>query len=229
MVIFLVSVLAVYSIGVWLFNYCKKTKKDIFQNHGYIGNTYASMAIYIFIAVFTLLITLLVLKPGLEAYIKGLRLGTEMVNSGLVFAIMLVIIGVFISCLYGLFHKLSEKMLGDRSFFETLSEAEQRWLMVISCLTFALCCWSTGLIMEALTAFAIILGKFFWMDFRLSDLTDIKNSLIGLPIIFLLIAAFFLTMVLGVILIRQDVYKIIIGLLVGIILVIATIVYKSKK
>ena len=83
--------------------------------------------------------------------------------------------------------------------------------------------------MEALTAFAIILGKFFWMDFRLSDLTDIKNSLIGLPIIFLLIAAFFLTMVLGVILIRQDVYKIIIGLLVGIILVIATIVYKSKK
>lgn len=229
MIIFLGSTLIVYVVGIMLYLYSSKNHKDVFGDHGYIGNTYVSMAMYYFIAVFTLLIALLVLKPRLEKYISSLRWGKEMVNSGLSFAIMLVIIGVTISYIYCLVYSVSKKIFGNRSIFETLSEAEQRWLMILSCITLVICCLSTSAVTEGMMAVAIILGKFFWMDFRLSDFTDIKVSLLSLPVIFVIIAAIFLVLALGVVLIPKDVNKMVIGLLVGGVFAIITIAFKNNK
>lgn len=229
MVIFLVSVLVVYVIGICLYKYCVGNHKDAFGNHGYIGYTYISMAAYYFIALIIIAVSMLVLKPRLEDYLSGLFLGEEIVDSGLLFAIMLVVIGIFISSVYGMLYRECEKKFADRSMFENLSEAEQRWLMILSCITLSISYWSMGEKMEALTMAAIILGKFFWMDFRLTDFKDIWISVNALPIVFLVIAFMFLVLVIGVVVFPQHVGKMVFGLCVGIFLAILTCAYKSNR
>lgn len=229
MVIFLVSILVVYVIGICLYKYCIENHKDAFGNHGYIGYTYISMAAYYFIALIIIAVSMLVLKPRLEDYLSGLFLGEEIVDSGLLFAIMLVAIGVFISSAYGMLYRVCEKKFADRSMFENLSEAEQRWLMILSCITLSISYWSMGEKMEALTMAAIILGKFFWMDFRVTDFKDIWISVNALPIVFLVIAFMFLVLVIGVVVFPQHVGKMVFGLCGGIFLAILTCAYKSNR
>lgn len=170
-IVFLITSLLNLYLGYIVFGGSFKENTRINYGVSDFGTMASSVILFYIIATFNLLILILGRDNLLPLLVQDFVFGEQLVNSGLLFALSLVVAGYLIRGVYNLiyfiFNKIGKKI--DKMFLDKIHKNEQTLIIIVVCISLMLVSisqrdWGTALFIGAL-----ILGKFFWVDANPKD------------------------------------------------------------
>ncbi|MBD5526774.1 MAG: hypothetical protein HDR04_20720 [Lachnospiraceae bacterium] len=178
-IVFLVTLLLNSCIGYVVFGGGFKKNTKINYGVSNFGTMASSVLLFYIIATIGLLILILGRDDLLPLFVQDITIGEQLVNSGLLFAFGLVVIGYIIRGVYKVIYIFFEKVINkkeDKKCLDEIHKNEQTLIIIMSCISLIIVTISQNDWDTALFITALILGKFFWVDATPKDFfSDIHN------------------------------------------------------
>ncbi len=181
-IVFLITSLLNLCIGYIVFGGTFKENTKINYGVSDFGTMSSSALLFYIIATFWLLILIFGKDDLLTLFVQNSILGEQLVDSGLLFAIGLVVVGYIIRGVYNLIYFILNKIgkKKDRIYLDKIHKNEQTLIIIVSCISLILVSISQKDWGASFFIGALILGKFFWVDANpkdfISDILKLFNS-----------------------------------------------------
>lgn len=106
----------------------------------------------------------------------------EIIDSGLCLAVMIPLTGSLINLLYSIVLKLGR----NKWRIDKLDDNEKKWILVLACIVLG----GIGMLSKnfyfGFSAFALTIGRFCWLDFSKTQISEEFKSIIQLPVFILI-------------------------------------------
>lgn len=154
----------------------------------YVGSIMLSVVVFFCISVGFISALLWIISLNYENNILLL-----LKDSGILLAIAIALTGIFTRTIYNkVLKKINQKSMDG---LYPLEYSDAKWLFVFSCLMVAIIYFKCNEAASALTAIAIIIGRFVWFDIAPEQGKDEMNSLLEVPLLYFAVLFYLLLIV----------------------------------
>lgn len=230
MFVFIISFIIFSAISYFIF-WDQNRIKPLFNHYSKYKNFEVilfSVSIFWLISSLLLMILFTYKEKLFDILLENCGHKNYIVDSGLIFSILLVAVGLLIRLIYYIIFKVVDKYC-KRKYIDYLDKKEQTWVLVLSCILLAFIGFKDKNYYFAYFVIALIIGKFFWLDNTVDDLKNIVDEIVHLDLGVLLVLMWSIYYICIALFNEENIFTSISGSVLGFIIGIVIYAYKNKN